>query len=388
MTFRELALAVLRGEKPKPVPFFPDISEWYKVRRLPIKRVNEISTGSFIADDNPLHKDNFGMPEEFADWTYLDFYRNYNWGLPVHMYEWYRFEYENCEYTVEDQGKRIVRRFKTPIGQIEHVDGVSKDGSWCPISYCAKTDDDWKVLTYVVEHTKPIADYNYIQNILDGIGDMGIADAVVLRSPFGKLVQNYAGLEAIVYKLMDDPKGVEDFLVLQEEKDLELIRLAADSPAELVIISDHADERLISPAWYEQYCIPYYQKANKILHDKGKFVSTHLDGSFKGMFNMMKDTHFDLFDGCTPAPMSNYEVEELPAAMAENVAAFCGIPNTLFVQDISMDELIDYAKRIIKALHPHLLLNVGDILPINCDIHKMIELGKWVEDYNAGKETL
>lgn len=388
MSHRELALSVLRGEEEDIIPFFPDISEWYKIKRLPIERVNEVPPGSFISDDESLHKDNFGMPEKFADWTYLDFYRNFNWGLPVHIYDWYHFEYENCEYMVEDQGKRIFRRFKTPIGQIEHVDGVSNDGSWCPMSHFAKTDGDWKVLAYVVEHTKPVANYKRIQEILDGIGQLGIADAVILRSPFGKLVQNYAGLEAIAYKLVDDSKFIDDFLTLQEEKDLELIRLAADSPAELVIISDHADEHLISPAWYEQYCVPYYQKANKILHDKGKFVSTHLDGSFKGLFELVKQTGFDLLDGCTPAPMSNYEVEELPQALGLGMTAFCGVPNTFFVQDTNTEDIINYARRIIKAILPHLILNIGDVLPTNGDIQKTIELGKWVNDLNAGKQRL
>ena len=50
-----------------------------------------------------------------------------------------------------------------------------------------------------------------------------------------------------------------------------------------------------------------------------------------------------------------------------------------------IEEIIDYAKRIIKAISPHLILNLGDILPSNGDIHKMIELGKWVDEYNAGK---
>jgi hypothetical protein len=28
------------------------------------------------------------MPERFRDWTYLDFYRNFDWGVPVHLYDW------------------------------------------------------------------------------------------------------------------------------------------------------------------------------------------------------------------------------------------------------------------------------------------------------------
>ena len=36
-------------------------------------------------------------------------------------------------------------------------------------------------------------------------------------------------------------------MAVQEEKDLEYVRLAAEAPARLAILSDHADENLISP---------------------------------------------------------------------------------------------------------------------------------------------
>ena len=100
----------------------------------------------------------------------------------------------------------------------------------------------------------------------------------------------------------------------RRQKDLELIRMAAEAPGPIVIISDHADENLISPAWYREYCIPYYNKACAILHAAGKKVSTHLDGNFKGYFPFITETGFDLLDGCTPAPMFNFEPEELAAA--------------------------------------------------------------------------
>ena len=81
-------------------------------------------------------------------------------------------------------------------------------------------------------------------------------------------------------RLADDEHALREFMRLQEERDLKLIRLAASAPGPIVIISDHADESLISPAWYRKYCIPYYSKACAILHEAGKLVSTHLDGKF------------------------------------------------------------------------------------------------------------
>ncbi|GAF99691.1 unnamed protein product, partial [marine sediment metagenome] len=263
------------------------------------------------------------------------------------------FAYDNCECISKKEDNQIIRQFRTPLGTIEHTDGIAADGSLCPVKHFVKDSNDWEVLRYVVEHTRATPKYQHIKNILDGIGELGIADIVIWRSPFGKIVDEYAGLETTVYKLMDDPKTIEELLTLQTEVDMNVIKLAADSPAEIVIISDHADEQIINPVWYEKYCVPFYKKANEILHTKGKIVSTHLDGNFKGLFELVKEADFDLLDGCTPAPMTNYEVEELPSALTGNMKAYCGVPSIFFADDTSIDEIITFAQRIIKALSPN-----------------------------------
>jgi hypothetical protein len=164
-----------------------------------------------------------------------------------------------------------------------------------------------------------------------------------------------------------------------------MIRIAAAYPARLVILSDHADENLISPPQYRKYCIPYYQKACAILHAAGKHVSTHLDGNFKGFHRFIGDTHFDLLDGCTPAPMFNYEVEDLAKAvrtvrpgggqLSGLMNAYCGVPSTLFAQNLPTQEIISFGQRIVRAFDDRVILNVGDVLPSNGSIDQVIALG-------------
>jgi len=184
---------------------------------------------------------------------------------------------------------------------------------------------DIDIMRLVVEATRFTPRYETVLAAMEEMGDQGIGDMPLDRSPFGKLVHEYMGFEQAVYALYEDEGYIRDFLAFQEQKDLELVRLAAAGPAPIVILSDHADENLISPRQYAQYCIPYYRKIVEILHDGGKLVSTHLDGNFKGFFPLLDQTGFDLLDGCTPAPMFNYEVEELAAALTagheERIAA-------------------------------------------------------------------
>jgi len=113
-----------------------------------------------------------------------------------------------------------------------------------------------------------------------------------------------------------------------------------------------------------------------LLHRSGKFVSTHLDGNFKGFFPYLAQTGFDLLDGCTPAPMFNYEPEELAAAMPPGMAAYCGVPSTLFCTRRPTAEILSIGERIARSLAGRVIVNVGDILPPDGDIEQVIALGE------------
>jgi hypothetical protein len=205
-----------------------------------------------------------------------------------------------------------------------------------------------------------------------------VCDIVLYRSPFGKLVHEYMGFEAVVFALHDNEQRVLDFLEFQEYHDLRFVELAARAPGSIVIISDHADENLISPPLYRRYCIPFYRKACRIIHAAGKYASTHLDGNFRGFFPFIGETGFDLLDGCTPAPMFNYEVEELAAALAPGMSCYCGVPAGLFTIGTSHDEICSFGERIARAFGGRAIVNVGDILPPTGDIEAVIALGKHV----------
>ena len=223
--------------------------------------------------------------------------------------------------------------------------------------------------------------------MLDGIGEMGQADIVVNRSPFGKLLHEYLGFAQAVFLLEDEPELCEHFLEVQTRKDKELMELAAASSCSLVLICDHADSTLFSPTMYRQWCIPFYKQAGEILGRANKFVSTHLDGNLHTLLPLMAQTGFHILDGCTPAPMFDYEPEELAASLAPEQTAFVGVPSALFCDGTGEEELFALADRILRAFHGRVILNVGDILPANGDIRKVIALGEYVKRHPLNGRT-
>jgi hypothetical protein len=379
VTPREHFFRILEGEGPDGVLFAPDITTWYMARRCPPGRPHPFGPGELIPDDHPIHEPPGTMPPKFRDFTFLDFYRAFGWGCPVHLYGWCGEETTGgVEKTTTVEANRRVTRVVTPRGELRRVSLLAADGSWAPHEHFVKSLADLDVLRLALEATRFVPRYERIEAALAELGEQGWGDVVVMRSPFGKLVHEYMGFDRVVYALADDPARLLDFLAFQERKDLAYIERAAAAPARLVILSDHADENLISPPQYERYCIPYYRTMNDRLHAVGKFVSTHLDGNFKGFFPLLGRTGFDLLDGCTPAPMFNYEVEELAAALPDAMAAFCGVPATLFCQGLPTDEIVAFGRRIADALDGRGILNVGDILPAGGDIEQVIALGESV----------
>ena len=74
--------------------------------------------------------------------------------------------------------------------------------------------------------------------------------------------------------------------------------------------------------------------------------------------------------------MFNYHPEELAAALPEGMYAYCGVPSGFFADGSSTEKIIDFGEKIVKAGNGRFILNVGDILPTNGDIYKVIELGR------------
>ena len=260
------------------------------------------------------------------------------------------------------------------------TDTLDAEGTWSEYGHMVKTLAHLDIVRYIVEHTEWTPRFDLLERFLRETEGFGVADTVLFRSPFGKLIHEYMGFEAVTYALFDHEDVVLDFLEFQEHYDLRFTELAAKSPASIVIISDHADENLISPPWYQRYCMPYYHKACDLIHEAGKYASTHLDGNFKGYLSFIAETGFDLLDGCTPAPMFNYEVEELAGALGKEISCYCGVPATMFTTDLPPEQIATFGERIVQAFSGRVIVNVGDILPPTGDINRVIALGDRVQD--------
>ena len=380
MTNRERFFSVLEGTRPDRVPFFPDISTWYQASRLGLGVEQPYPPGGYIPDDSPLHERESMLSGRFAGMRFLDYYREFGWGLPIHVYDWFEEEYSgDVEKEVVTEARHRTVTWTTPRGTLVRTYKLDAEGTWSEYGHMVKSLSELDIVRWIVEHTTWKPRFELMERFLRETAGFGVADTVVFRSPFGKLIHEYMGFEAVTYALFDHEDLVLDFLEFQEHYDLQFAALAASSPASIIIISDHADENLIAPPWYRRYCMPYYRKVCDLIHGAGKRVSTHLDGNFRGFLPFIGETGFDLLDGCTPAPMFNYEVEELAAALGEGMSCYCGVPASMFTTGVSVGEIAAFGEKIARAFDGRVIVNVGDILPPTGDVTAVIALGERIQ---------
>ena len=386
MTNRQLFFRVLEGKPIDRAPFFPDITTWYQASRLGVGAEQHFLPGEYIPDGIDLHQKESQLKGRFSRMSFLDYYREFGWGLPVHSRKWFEEHYSGgVEKQVCTQGKNRTITWRTPRGDLRRTYKLDAEGSWSEIGHMVKDLSDLDIVRYMVEHTKYVPKFDGLERFLKQTEGFGVTDIPVFRSPFGKLIHEYLGFEAVAYALYDHEPVVLDFLAFQEEYDLRFVELAVGAPGKIIIISDHADENLISPPWYRRFCIPFYQKACDIIHRAGKYVSTHLDGNFKGYLPFIGEIGFDLLDGCTPAPMFNFEVEELAAALPEKMHCYCGVPASLFTINFPPEQIAAFGERIVNAFEGRVITNVGDILPPTGDIAKVIALGTRIDSMPIGR---
>ena len=87
---------------------------------------------------------------------------------------------------------------KTPVGEVHSVlyDGWTEE-------YFLKTPEDYSVMKYIVENTKLEFDPKPFLDEEKVLGEKGITQVLLKRSPMQTILVDYAGLENFAYHLAD-----------------------------------------------------------------------------------------------------------------------------------------------------------------------------------------
>jgi hypothetical protein len=358
MSQRSRILSVLRGQaRPgEATPFFPDLSYYHQVR-------TESGT----------------MPPPLAGLSLLELHKRLNFGLPVHLYTDFTYDtiYDDAQVTISSGQLQQHHVIRTPAGELHGLrERPHRHESWFWREHLVKSPADFPAIEYLHTHRRLVTKPAAVQGVLDELGEFGFIDLVLPRSPIPKLLIDWAGIEAGLLMLHDERTRCEALFEAVAAADDEAFELIAGLPGNVCIFGDNVDEVIVSPPMYRRYSLPYYQRRCEQLHAAGKLVACHMDGRLRGLLPMVADTGLDILDGLTPAPMNDWTLDECLAALGPNQRVWCGVPCTFFCDSTSTAEIRAFGRRIVETFGPRVVLNVGDQVPPNADIEKVIALGE------------
>lgn len=252
---------------------------------------------------------------------------------------------------IENGRPFIVRRFLTPVGSVEErVLVESGYGSQWTKEFLIKTSKDYEVIQYIVEKTIYHINYDSLQWAERSLGEDGIVLANVDRTPFQKLLLEWAGPERLFIDLFEIPETVEELLDLMTVKAEEVYRIAANSPADIIHTWDNITEDFVTPCLFEKYCLPFYQKVGNLLHEKGKIFVVHMDGKLQNIKELVARTPIDVMESFSlPEAGGNLSIEEAQRvwpdkAIIANFPAWLCFQEKGFVEDY-LEELMRYVDR-------------------------------------------
>jgi len=365
MTKREINLRIFEKKEIPEVFFQPRIEWWYqynKVQGVLPERYRKMS-----------------LKEFFDDLDVSIRYFSYATGLPGAIGANHSKEVKTEE-KIEGEKKFVITA--TPKGELIREDKQSSvEGSWRITKYPIKTAEDIEKATWLFENTT----YTFIKENFekgsDFFGDRGEPQFFVPRSGYQHLALYEMGLENLIYALADFPERVERLMrAIDNSYDNLYEEIISYGKAKIINFGENIDGNIVSPAYFEKYCIPFYEKRVKQLQKTGIYTHIHIDGSFKPLLKYLKDLPFDGLEALTPLPQGDVTLEEMKEAIGDKVL-LDGIPAILFLPNYSREELQECVEKLIKLFHPRLILGASDEVPPPADIERVRDVSQYCQKY-------
>jgi hypothetical protein len=369
MTTKERILTALRGGMPDRIPWAPRWEMWYNA----------------VKEDGRL-------PEKYRGWDLFEVARDLGFGLKGIHASCYAFELQDVEVSTKrrvlDEGTYTITKYYTPYGDLQRVYFVTPEladqGVGGRVVQPFLVDGKgYDAARYVVEHTKVKEKFDRADDTIHKVGDDGLAFGSVLSCPVHRYMREWTTYEQSYYELNDYPNEVDRLTEAIEAQEWEMVRLAGESPLEMIALDGNYDYELTPPPLYRQYFLPFHQKAVQHLHERGKLVCSHCDGDSHGLLELIKASGFDVAEAWTPAPMTPVRTAEARAVWGTQIAFWGGLSTTVLSDSFPEREFDSWFARLLLDVAPGngLVLGTGDNIPTDSSWERIAHLNQMVEEY-------
>jgi len=276
-----------------------------------------------------------------------------------------------------------VITYRTPVGEITTRYHDLWEGDRLANEriedFPVKTAKDLRVAIDLVNRQQFRADVKAFEAADRAFGQRGEPTLFLTSSGFTELVKDWCGLLGTYYLLNDEAAVVEEYLEACERRDNRCIDAALQLPCRIFNFGDHATNEFTPPPILKKYLIPRWQRLAARLHKEGRYCHTHWDGHSKLMLPYLRDAQLDAVEALTPEPMGDMTLDEIKAAVGDEIICLDLLPAICFLPNYRTSDLVNYAKRVIDMFAPRLILGISDEISSVGEIEKVAAVTEVVE---------
>jgi hypothetical protein len=269
----------------------------------------------------------------------------------------------------EVQGAEFDIRFTcTPVGTVtERIRQDPTYGSDWIEKFYLSSPEDYKIMKYIVEHTVLRRNEQALLAKQKDMGEDGVVLGRVDRCPFQKLLIELAGPERFLVDLYTDPDPALELLAAMDKKMDEVFEAVCESGAEVIWQPDNVSCDMTPPKCFKEYCLPYYQKQARKVHDAGKVYVVHMDGRLRAIKEMIGLAPIDVIE--------SFSFPEIGGDLSISDGA-CAWPGKVILPNFPAS-LANESESTIVAFVDKLLAEVGPQRPLMLQISEDIPPGSW-----------
>ena len=279
--------------------------------------------------------------------------------------------------TSDDNGAHVARSIiRTDVRQIS----TPSTHGWLQ-KYRLETPEDYRVMTYIVEHTEVAPWYEEYHKREKEIGRHGIPMAYTGRTPMQIILVDYVGLENFALHLYDYEEEVLTLYEALLKQFRRRVEIVAEGPGRFVSCLENFTAETLGPKRFEQFLLPVYSEYFPMLRQAGKIVGTHYDGKLASCKEAIARAPVDLIESLTGPPEGDMTLAEARAAWPEklfwaniNVSLYQLPPAKLRTAVLDMvAQAAPDGRRLAFEVSEHLPANWDQAMPVVLDVLRETE---------------
>jgi hypothetical protein len=208
---------------------------------------------------------------------------------------------------------------KTPVGEIRKV---TRDG-WHHEDWI-KTEEDYKICTWIAEHTRFEAHPERYAAAEAAVGEHGVVVMTGVgnwthRSPAMQINIDLAGTEKFCMDVAMEEPALLDLYQARRALFLKEQALLAEMPGRYVNWLENLTINMLGPARYRDLLVSVYNEAAPILTDADKRIFVHYDGDLSCIADDIAIAPFHGIDSLTEPPEGDMTYDTCRAAWPDKV---------------------------------------------------------------------